>query len=134
MAVNRRLFFLLAPLVVALAFGAQRKPSKRPQVEILRLAAARQTDRTLTIDGRLKYSGEKPVTDLALVLNLLAPGNEIVSSERGVVGEGELEPGQEAEFHFETRDNPRAVRVRVGAQDHSENEVAVVKPGPYTIE
>jgi hypothetical protein len=132
MGLNRRLVFILAPLVVALALGAQRKQSKRPQVEILHLAAARHTDGTVSIEGRLKYSGEKPVDDLLLVFNLLAPGDEIVSSERGAVDE-ELEPGDETEFHWETRDNPRAVRLKVGAQYRSGTEVEVVKPGPYTI-
>jgi hypothetical protein len=129
---SRRLFLILAPLLMALALGAQRKQSKRPQVEVLQLAAARHTDGTMSIDGRIKYTGEKPVGDLVLVFHLLAPGNEIVSSEHGALDE-ELEPGDETEFHWETRDNPRAVRLKVGAQYLSGTEVEVVKAGPYTI-
>jgi hypothetical protein len=134
MAVNRRFVFILAPLAVALVLGAQRRPSKRPQVEVVRLAAARQADGTLSIDGRLKNSGEKPLENVTLVFNLLAPGKEIVSAERGELDEEVLDPGQEAEFHWAMKDNPRAVKLTISAEDHSGNEVTVLKPGPYTIE
>jgi hypothetical protein len=134
MAVNGRLILILALLAAVLAPGAQRKPSKRPQVEVVRLAAARQTDGTMSIDGHLKNSGEKPIANLTLVFNLLAPGKEIVSAERGELDEEVLEPGQEAEFHWAMKDNPRAVKLTVNAEDRSGNEVTVLKPGPYTIE
>ncbi len=132
MILRRALLALMVPMLVG---AGEKKPKpKPPAVEVLEAAAKRTTEGTIELDGRVRNCGEKPIEGLVLLFNMLAPGDEIVTRQRGRVEQDVVEPGEEVEFHWQMREPPRAVRFRVGAADGREMELPVQKSGPYPIE
>lgn len=132
MILRRALLALIVPMLVR---PADRKPKpKPPAVEVLAAAAKRTTEGTIEVDGRVRNCGEKPIQRLVLLFSILAPGDEVVTRQRGRVEQDLVEPGEEVEFHWQMREPARAVRFRVGATDREGMELRVLKDGPYPIE
>lgn len=129
-----RLLSALVPLLVMAAGGAQHKAAKPPQLEVVELVAKRTTEGTVEIDGRIRNCGEKSLQNLVLRFKVLAPGQEVLTTQNGTVSPEVLDPGEEAEFHWRMREPARAVTVLVAAVSRGENDLTVAKPGPYTIE
>jgi hypothetical protein len=126
---------LLIPVLVSAGPRKKEKQHGRAVVEIVEIAVVRPAEEHLiTIDGRVRNVGILPIKGLTLVFESLAPEGEIVSRQRGTVDDEVVEPGQESEYHWQMRDEPRAVEIRVHAFDKEDVPVNVVKPGPYTIE
>jgi hypothetical protein len=86
------------------------------------------------VDGRVRNSGEKPIKELTLLFNFLAPGDEAIATEKGAIDEELLEPGAVAPFHMEANAPPRAVKFQIDAQDGSGRELRLAHAGPFTIE
>jgi hypothetical protein len=122
-------------LVIALAVipVAAQKKHKPPDLEVLEATAHRGEDK-ISVDGRVRNSGEKPIKELTLLFNFLATRNEAIATERGAIDEELLEPGTVAAFHMEANAPPRAVQFEIVAQDGSGRELRVSNAGPFTIE
>jgi hypothetical protein len=123
-------------LILALAVtptSAQKKKRKPPDLEVLEVTAHRGEDK-VSVDGRVRNSGEKPVKELTLLFNFFAPGNEAIDTEKGTIDEEILEPGKVAAFHMEANAPPRAVQFEIEGQDGSGRELRVGNAGPFTIE
>ena len=122
-------------LVLALVVGsvAAQKKKKPPDVEVLE-ASAHRGEVKISVDGRLRNSGEKPIKELTLSFDFLAPGNQMVTTETGAIEEEVLEPGKEAAFHMESSAPPRAVAFQINAADGSGRQLRVAKSGPFPIE
>ena len=136
MAVTRRAVTFLLPLAAASAADKKKPERLKPGIaEVVEISVRRSAEeRVISIDGRVRNSGEKPIKGLTLVFSIVAPGGEEVSRQRGTIEDDPLEPGEESEFHWQLNDHARAVQVRVAAANHDGFEVKVVKPGPYVIE
>ncbi len=91
-------------------------------------------EKTISVEGKVVNSGERAIPGTWLVFHVIAPGGEEVSRERGAVEEDPFEPGPEFEFHWQMKDQPRAVEIRVSAEDNGDRAIPVDGPGPYTIE
>jgi hypothetical protein len=109
---------------------AQKKPS---DVRILETKAVRGIT-NITVDGRVKVTGDKPLHGLVIVFDFRSPEKEVVTSQKAIIDEGTLEAGKEGVFHSEMADSARAVRYTVRAFDMHEKELRVANPGPYPIE
>jgi hypothetical protein len=122
-------------LALALVVGsdAAQKKKKPPDVEVLD-AAAHRGETKISVDGRIRNSGEKPIKELTLSFDFLAPGNQVVATEKGVIDEEVLQPGQEAAFHMEANAPPGSVTFQIGAADGSGRQLRVAKSGPFPIE
>ncbi len=120
-------------LAAALASAAP-KPVKKPVVEVVELEARRTTEGTLDVDGRVRNCGGKRLESVVLIFQVLAPGDEVVTTQKGELEESVLEPGEQAEFHWRMQDPARGVRVRVKATDHTKLDLGVANAGPFTIE
>jgi hypothetical protein len=125
-----RTILLLA--LAAIPISAQKK-HKPPDLEVLEVTAHRGEEK-VSVDGRVRNSGEKPIKELTLLFNFLAPGNEAIDTEKGEIDEQLLEPGKVASFHMEANAPPRAVQFEIVAQDGSGRELRVGNAGPFTIE
>ena len=125
---------LLPLLIVSLLPQGRPRDRRAPELEVVEIAARRTTERTVEIDGRVRNCGDKPLQKLVLLFHVLAPGEEVITTQRGPIEEPVLEPGQEAAFHWQMRDPARGVSVRVDATDRRSAALAVAKPGPYPIE
>ena len=139
MEVTRRIFLGLGTVIPAAVTNAKdKKQDQRVQAgvaDVPELAVRRESDeRTISVEGRVRNSGGKPIRGLTLVFHLLAPGGEEVTRQRGTIEEESLDPGEESEFHWQMPDHARAVEVRVTAQGSNGFEVKVNQPGPYAIE
>jgi hypothetical protein len=122
-------------LILALAViptSAQKK-HKPPDLEVLEATAHRGEDK-ISVDGRVRNSGEKPIKSLTLMFNFLAPGKEAIATEKGEIDEELLEHGKVASFHMEANAPPRAVQFEISAQDGSGRELRVANTGPFAIE
>ncbi len=122
---------LLATLLSAA--GQKSKPEKPPDVEIEEFTAARQTGRIL-IDGALVVNREEPIRGIFMKIELLAPGNRLISQRGVTVTEELLEAGDEVPFHLACRDQPRTVKIRVDLKSAKKMPLTVGNPGPYPIE
>lgn len=109
------------------------QPPKPAEIEIVEITARRGEGR-VSLDGRVKNSGERPAPGVVLFFDFMAPGRQVITTKRGNLEIEVLEPGEEAEFHVYAPEPPRAVEIRVQAQDSGERDLKILKPGPYPIE
>jgi hypothetical protein len=113
---------------------AQEKRKQRPPViEIVEIHARRVSGR-VSLDGKVRNTGEQTVEGVLLLISFEAPGRQVVTTKRGAPEIDTLEGGEESEFHLETADPVRAVRIRIEAIDRSERDLKVTRAGPYPIE
>ena len=120
----------IALLFLALFAAAAQK---KPDVQILETKAVREVTR-ITVDGKVRVTGEKPLHGLVIVFDFRSPEKEVVTSQKAVIDEDTLETGREGVFHSEMADSARAVRYTVRAFDMHEKELRVDNPGPYPVE
>jgi len=130
----KRAFLLLVALASLLCLLAQkRKSPKPPEVQVVEVMA-RRSEGVVTIDGRVRNCGLKPIRGLTLLFSMKAPGGQTVTTKKGAIEEELLEPNQESEFHWAMKDPVRAVEFQIEAVDSSTRELMVDKPGPYPVE
>jgi hypothetical protein len=122
---------LLAILSVALV-GADKK-KKPPDLTIIEATARRNAD-IIALDGRVRNTGEKPIRGLILLFDFMAPGKQVISTEKGPVEDEAIQPGQESSFHLETNAPPRAVHFQLNAVDHNGRDLRVQNAGPFAID
>jgi hypothetical protein len=115
------------------AASAQQKVKKASDVQILETKAVRGIT-NITVDGRVRVTGDKPLHGLVIIFDFRSPEKEVVTSQKAVIDEDTLEAGREGVFHSEMADSARAVRYTVRAFDFHEKELRVANPGPYPIE
>ena len=106
---------------------------KKADVQILETKAVRGIT-NITVDGRVKVTGEKALHGLVIVFDFRSPEKEVVTSQKAIIDEDILETGKEGAFHSEMADSARAVRYTVRAFDMHEKELRVANPGPYPVE
>jgi hypothetical protein len=122
-------------LIVALAAAptTAEKKKKPPDVRVLD-ASARHDGSKISVDGRLRNSGDKPIKQLMLLFDFMAPGKLVITTQKGPIDEELLEPGKEAAFHMELNSPPRAVEFQINATDGSGRDLRVANSGPFSIE
>jgi hypothetical protein len=106
---------------------------KKADVQILETKAVREGAK-ISVDGKVRVTGEKPLRGLVIVFDFRSPEKEVVTSQKAVIDEDTLETGREGVFHSEMADSARAVRYTVRAFDNHDRELRVANPGPYPVE
>ena len=100
----------IAALCFALfAASAQQKGKKPADVQILDTKAVRDAGK-ISVDGKVRVTGEKSLHGLVIVFDFRSPEKEVVTSQKAVIDEDTLETGREGVFHSEMADSARAVR------------------------
>jgi len=125
-----QVILILAAVLTSVAADKKKKP---PDLQVLE-ASAHRGESKVSIEGRVRNSGEKPIKELTLLFHFLAPGKQPITIEKGSIDEEILEPGNEAEFRMEANDPPRSVEFEIDAQDRSGRELRVAGSGPFPIE
>jgi hypothetical protein len=124
----------IALLVLALfSAGAQQKNKKPADAEIVEAKVIREPTR-ITVDGKVRVTGEKPLHGLVLYFDFRSPEKEVVTTQKAVITEETVEAGYEGAFHSEMADAARAVRYTVRAFDIHEKELRLANTGPFPIE
>ena len=110
----------------------KRKP-KPPEIEIARIVVRRDVD-LITLDGRVRNTGERPGDGIVLLFHFFAPGRQPLTTRKGSLDDDSLEPGEECEFRFQVQSPARAVEITIDAHDGAQRDLKVIKPGPYRID
>ena len=124
---------LLFLAILGLSLSGADKKKKPPDVTILE-ATARRNVGLIALDGRVRNTGEKPIRGLILLFDFMAPGKQVISTEKGPVEDEELAPGKESSFHLETNAPPRSVQIQLNAVDHAGRDLRVANAGPFAID
>ena len=111
----------------------KRKSPKPPDLEIIKVDVRRTAD-GISIDGKVKNSGEKPLRGVVLLIDFLAPGKEVLATKNGPVEAEQMAPGDEADFRLAINDMNRAVHIRFNAEDKDKRDLRVENAGPFPIE
>lgn len=126
--------FLLAAVILALCASAPGQRKKKPaDVEVIE-TKARRVEGKITLDGRVRFTGDKPARGLVIVFDFLSPERKVVTSQNTQVAEDIVRAGQEASYQTVLMDPVRAVSYQVRANDTTERDLRVSNPGPYPIE
>jgi hypothetical protein len=127
-----RLLAVLLAIGTLLAFSPQK--SKKPaDVEMVEIKVARDAGK-ISVDGKVKVTGEKALRGLVIVFDFRSPEKEVVTSQKAVLNEETVDPGHEGVFHNEMIDAPRAVTLTLRAFDAREKELRIGNAGPFIIE
>ena len=127
-----KLWVLALALVTAGAL-AQPKPKKLADIRVVETVARREESK-ITLDGKVRVTGEKPLRGLVIVFDFRSPEHEVVTAQKTTVDEATLENGREGSYHVEMADAARAVSYTVRAFDFHEKELRVDNQGPFPIE
>jgi hypothetical protein len=127
-------FFLLAAVILSLCAPATGQRKKKPaDVEVMETRARRDQGK-ITLDGRVRFTGERPARGLVIVFDFLSPEHEVVTSQKTQVADDVVRAGQEASYQTVLVDPVRAVSYQVRAFDAGDRDLRVASPGPYPIE
>jgi hypothetical protein len=126
--------FLLAAVILALCATAAGQRKKKPaDIEVVETRAHR-VEGKITLDGRVRFTGERPAHGLVVVFDFLSPEHEVVTSQKTQLADDVVRAGQEASYQTVLVDPVRAISYQVRALDNGERELRVGNPGPYPIE
>ncbi len=127
-----RCAFILFAIATLFVTGAESK-KKPAEVQVLS-ASGRRAVGKISIDVKVRNTGEKPIEGLILLFDFMAPGRQVVTTQKASADEEVLDPGQESQFRVELNQPPRAVEFQIGAVDSAERELRVADAGPFVIE
>jgi hypothetical protein len=129
---TRSKFLLLAVLTPVLV--AQKKTQLRdPEIQVIE-AAVKHEDGRITIDARLKNTGEKPARDLRVFYEVLDSDSQVLTRQRGGIEQKDLDPDDEAEVQVQMHFHARAVSVRLEFEDGAGRNLKATNTGPFPIE
>ena len=114
----------------ASAPGQRKKPADVEVVE----TRARRVDDKITLDGRVRFTGERPAHGLVIVFDFLSPEHEVVTTQKTQLADDVVRAGREASYQTVLVDPVRAISYRVRAIDGGDRDLNVANPGPYPIE
>lgn len=123
----------MALTVAALCSAPPKKNKKAPDAVVESIRLLREGD-SITIDGRVKNTGEKPIEGMVLIFEFFGPNKDSLTIQNGPVEAALMEPAEEAEFLLQVKAPARAVSVKVEAQDKSGKDLRIEKNGPFAIE
>jgi len=119
--------------VCLLSAASAQKQKKPPDVQIVETKAVRDSSK-ITVDGRVKVTGEKPLRGLVIYFDFRSPEKEVVTSQKTVIQDDTMDVGKEGAYHAEMVDAVRAVAYTIRAFDMHEKELRVANPGPFVVE
>jgi hypothetical protein len=127
------LWVIFTVTVLAGVLPAAEKKPKPPDIDIVE-ASAHRGESTISVEGRVRNTGEKPIKRLVLSFTFLAPGKQPLTTKKAEIDEELLDKGQEATFRMELQAPPRSVEFTVDASDVAGHLFRVGKTGPFPIQ
>ncbi len=111
----------------------EKDKGKPPDLELVELKI-RRDEKVITVDGRVRNISSKPMKGVVLFFEFLESDHKMISRMIAEVTKDVVAPGEDASFETQTKDQSRAVAVRVDAEDADGRYFLVNKPGPHEIE
>lgn len=122
-------------LLLALAFMPASAQKKKPaDVEVLETKAVRESSGVITVDGKVRVSGEKPLHGVIVYFDFRSPEKEVVTTQKAEITTETVQAGYEGVYHSEMADAARAVKYTIRVFDNHEKELKATNTGPFTIE
>jgi hypothetical protein len=128
-----KLICLVLGILTLLVTASAQKAKKAPDIEVMEAKARRGEDK-ISLDGRVKVSGEKPLKGLILAFDFLSSSGDVLTTQKQEISDDTLDRNEEAPFHSELLNPPGAIKFRIRAFDSSERELRSANAGPFTIE
>ncbi len=119
-------------LLLAMMCAAAPQKGRKADVEVLD-TKARRANGEIFIDIRVR-TVDKTLHGLVVYFDLLSPENGVVTSQKAVLDEERVEPGQERSTESAASEHVRAVRYKIRAFDGNERELRIANAGPFPIE
>jgi hypothetical protein len=127
-------FFLLAAVILSLCASATGQRKKKPaDVEVIE-TKARRVDDKITLDGRVRFTAERPAHGLVMIFDFLSSEHQVVTTQKTQVADDVVRKGREASYQTVLVDPVRAISYQVRAFDGGDRELNVGNSGPYPIE
>jgi hypothetical protein len=130
---TRPAFLLLLALTPALIAQKNKQQLRDPEIQVLE-ATVRRDEGRITIDARLKNTGEKPARDLRIFYEVLDSDRQVLTRQRGGIEQKDLDPEDEVEVQAQMHFHARAVSVRVEFEDGAGRNLKGTNTGPFVIE
>jgi len=128
-----RRFLCLLLLTICVLPGQKKKDNKPPEVELVECNVKRQ-EYLIVLDGRVKNVGEKPVKRLVIQFSFLTSEKDTLTTKLGSIESEVLDPGEEAEFHFQLETPAKATHYLVNFEDGAGKYLRPSKNGPFAID
>jgi hypothetical protein len=125
-------YVCLVLAILAVSASAQ-KPRKAPDVQVLEVKSHRN-ENTLTLDGKVKITGVKPLKALILEFAFLSASGDVLTTQKTEVSDEPLQKDDEQAFHVETNNPPGSIQFKMNAYDKGDRALSVGNGGPFTIE
>ena len=126
----RTLCLALAVLSLCAVTGRSQKKTDVDLADI----KARRLETDMAIDGKLHVGSPKPVKGIVLFFDFLSADKQVLATEKTLITEDTLKPGDDRSFHVDSRFPVGSVRFKIRAFDAGERELRVGNPGPFVIE
>jgi hypothetical protein len=126
-------FVLILALTPALIAQKSKQQLKNPEIQVTEAAVRREEGR-ITIDVRLKNTGEKPARDLRIFYEVLDPDRRVLTRQTGGIEQKDLDPEAEAEVQAQMHFHARAVSIRLEFEDGAGRNLKATNTGPFVIE
>jgi hypothetical protein len=131
------LALILALLLSATLAGADKKkdkPSRPPELTVLKLHAARNDNRRVDLDVTVQNTSPKALRKLRITFEFRDTEDKIIAARNMEADDPDFPAGEEMTLALETPDQVRAVAITVSALDRDGRELYIGNPGPYPIE
>jgi hypothetical protein len=122
----------LAAAVVGDSPKRKAKEEKPPEIVLTKIAVTRDAS-VVRVDGLVKNTAGKAVRGVVLYFEFLDSDGRMITRKSITVIDDELEDGETEEFMAQTPNPPRAIRIRLDAEDSQGRYLRVDRPGPYPI-
>lgn len=121
------------PLLAQKGKRSAKDKEKPPELEVVELRIARD-GKLVNLDGRVRNISAKPMKGIVLFFEFLESDGKMISRMIADVTKEVVPPGEDSAFETQTKDQSRAVSVRVDAEDAEGRYFRVDRPGPHEIE
>jgi hypothetical protein len=118
-------------LTLALIWSEEARAKNR-DVEIVSIEATRPAG-TVGFTGTVKVHREKPIRGLLLIFEFFDVDRKLLTQQKLLIEEKNVQRGDEVEFELLGDDVPRAVSFRIRVMSSRQMELTVDKGGPYPL-
>ena len=119
---------LLLGILVLAAWAA-----KPPDVQVLE-AKCHRTEDKVTLDGKVRVTGERPLKGLVLEFAFLSASGDVLTTEKSEVSDDVMHKNDESAFHCEANNPPGSIRYKIKVYDTGERELRIGNDGPFIID
>lgn len=125
--------FWWAAVLFSLCVAGAYQKTKTGDIDVVEVTAHRDND-MIAIDGRVRNTSDKTIHGLVLSFDFTASDGSVMTTQTAPVDEDTLAAGDEAPFHLQLNNPPRAIKFKISALNESKRWLRVSRGGPFAID